>query len=100
MNDDDKYNDAVSIDLVCKSINDDKYLDLVGLWVGLESISFLLLYLVLVKAGLLLCFFSLFSTVLGSGFGGQENQTNLASHVHTLWWCGSFAVLGMVTSLL
>lgn len=57
-----------------------------GLWVGAES-TFLLLYLVLVKAGLLLCFFSLFSTVLGSGFGGQE--TNLASHVLALW-CGSF----------
>lgn len=51
-----------------------KYLDLVGLWVGAESTFFLLLYLVLVKAGLLLCFFSLFSTVLGSGFGGQEKQ--------------------------
>jgi hypothetical protein len=32
----------------------------------------MIITLLRVKAGLVLCFFSLFSTVLGSGFGGQE----------------------------
>ena len=36
-----------------------------------------------VKAGLVLCFFSLFSTVIGSGFGGQERARRKTSRFRT-----------------